>query len=54
MEKIKFNNILERDNIDSNRNISPLIKPKDAYVIDTTSLSINEQVIKLFNIITDN
>ena len=46
--------LLERDKIDSNRNISPLIKPKDAYVVDTTSLSIQEQVIKLFNIITNN
>ena len=46
--------LLERDKIDSNRNISPLIKPKDAYVVDTTTLSIEEQVIKLFNIITNN
>ena len=46
--------LLERDKIDSNRNISPLIKPKDAYVVDTTLLSIEEQVIKLFNIITNN
>tara|TARA_B100002051_G_scaffold266042_1_gene292717 strand:- start:505 stop:1155 length:651 start_codon:yes stop_codon:yes gene_type:complete len=46
--------LLERDKIDSNRNISPLLKPKDAYVVDTTSLSIEEQVIKLFNIITNN
>ena len=46
--------LLERDKIDSNRNISPLIRPKDAYVVDTTSLSIEEQVIKLFNIITNN
>mgnify|MGYP001270946898 FL=1 len=46
--------LLERDKIDSNRNISPLIKPKDSYVVDTTSLSIEEQVIKLFNIITNN
>ena len=46
--------LLERDKIDSNRNISPLIKPKDAYVVDTTSLSIEEQVIKIFNIITNN
>ena len=46
--------LLERDKIDSNRNISPLIKPKDSYVVDTTSLSIEEQVIKIFNIITNN
>ena len=46
--------LLERDKIDSNRNISPLIKPKDAYVVNTTALSIEEQVMKLFNIITNN
>ena len=46
--------LLERDKIDSNRDISPLIKPKDAYVVDTTLLTIEEQVIKLFNIITNN
>ena len=46
--------LLERDKIDSNRDISPLIKPKDAYVVDTTLLSIEEQVNKLFNIITNN
>ena len=46
--------LFERDKIDSNRNVSPLIKPKDAYVVNTTTLSIEEQVMKLFNIITNN
>ena len=46
--------LLKRDKIDSNRDISPLIKPEDAVVVDTTFLSIEEQVIKLFNIITNN
>tara|TARA_B100000575_G_scaffold289717_1_gene292018 strand:+ start:4554 stop:5207 length:654 start_codon:yes stop_codon:yes gene_type:complete len=46
--------ILKRDKIDSDRDISPLIKPKDAIVVDTTFLSIEEQVNKLFNIITNN
>jgi len=41
----------ERDRIDSNRLISPLIKANDAVEIDTTSLTINEQVNKLYNII---
>lgn len=41
----------ERDRIDSNRSISPLIKANDAVEIDTTSLTINEQVNKLYNII---
>ena len=46
--------LLKRDKIDSSRDISPLIKPEDAIVVDTTFLSIEEQVIKLFNIITNN
>ena len=41
----------KRDAIDSNRSISPLIKANDAVEIDTTSLTINEQVNKLYNII---
>ena len=44
----------QRDMLDSNRAISPLIKANDALVIDTTSLSIEEQVNKLYNIITNN
>jgi cytidylate kinase len=42
----------KRDMIDSNRAISPLIKANDSLVIDTTSLSIDQQVNKLYNIIT--
>ena len=44
----------QRDMIDSNRTISPLVKANDALVIDTTSLTIEEQVNKLYNIITNN
>ena len=44
----------QRDMLDSNRAISPLVKANDALVIDTTSLSIDEQVNKLYNIITNN
>ena len=44
----------KRDQIDSSRAISPLIKANDALKIDTTSLTINEQVDKLYNIITNN
>ena len=44
----------QRDMLDSNRAISPLVKANDALVIDTTSLTIEEQVIKLYNIITNN
>ena len=44
----------KRDKIDSNREISPLIKANDALIVDTTLLSIDEQVNKLYNIITNN
>ena len=43
----------KRDQIDSNRAISPLIKTDDALEIDTTSLTIKQQVNKLYNIITN-
>ena len=44
----------KRDKIDSNREISPLIKANDALIVDTTLLSIDDQVNKLYNIITNN
>ena len=37
-------NLSTRDEIDSNRNDSPLIKAKDAIVIDTTNITIEDQV----------
>ena len=43
--------IKKRDEIDSNRLISPLIKVDDAIEIDTTSLTIEEQVTKIYDII---
>lgn len=43
IEKVK-QNIIERDRIDSNRNVSPLTKSPDAIEIDTSNLSIDEQV----------
>ena len=44
----------QRDMLDSNRAISPLVKANDALVVDTTSLTIEQQVNKLYNIITNN
>ena len=41
----------KRDAIDSNRSISPLLKVKDAIEIDTTSLTVDEQVNKIYKII---
>jgi 1-acyl-sn-glycerol-3-phosphate acyltransferase len=37
-------NIIERDRIDSSREISPLIRPPGAVVIDTSNITIEEQV----------
>lgn len=36
--------LLERDRIDSSRDVAPLLKPPDAVVIDTSALSFEEQV----------
>ncbi|WP_337866626.1 (d)CMP kinase [Ignavibacterium sp.] len=43
IEKVK-QNILERDRIDSSRDVSPLTKSPDAVEIDTSNLSIKQQV----------
>jgi len=40
-------NINRRDAHDSSREISPLKEPEDAYVVDTTDLSINEIVYQI-------
>ncbi len=39
-----ISNITERDRIDSTRKESPLVKAKDAVEIDTTHITIDEQV----------
>lgn len=43
-ENIVKENLLNRDKIDSTRKESPLVKAPDAVVVDTSSLSIEEQV----------
>jgi cytidylate kinase len=50
LEEIK-NNISKRDYIDSNREMSPLMKAEDAYEIDTSDLTIEEQVTKMLDIV---
>jgi len=45
--------INKRDKIDSNRLISPLIKVDDAIEINTTSLTIEEQVTRIYDIIIE-
>lgn len=44
-------NIEERDRIDSGRDTSPLIKAKDAVVIDSTGISIEEKTAKALDTI---
>ena len=54
-EKIKFvdlvKRIKDRDFFDTNREISPLRKAFDAIVIDTSDLSIDEQIEKIIKIV---
>jgi cytidylate kinase len=38
------NNLIERDYIDSNRETSPLVRVADAVYLDTTNLSIEEEI----------
>jgi cytidylate kinase len=42
-------NLLERDHIDSNREESPLIKTEDAWVLDNSYLTKNEQLSLVLN-----
>ena len=45
--------ICERDNLDMTRADGPLQKAKDAYEIDTTHLTIEEQVDKIYAIVEE-
>ena len=46
--------IRRRDQLDSSRNHSPLIQAEDAILIDTSQLTINEQIKKIINHINHN
>jgi cytidylate kinase len=48
--KEQLKDLTLRDNIDSKRENSPLTKDKNAYLIDTTDLTIEEQVQKVIRI----
>jgi len=54
-EKVSLNKLIldikRRDKLDSSRRLSPLMRAKDAIIIDTSDLSINEQINKIINII---
>ena len=45
------NNLVNRDKNDINRDLSPLLKANDAIEINTTNLTIDQQVGKIYNII---
>ena len=47
-----INDIEKRDVSDSSRDISPLVQAEDAISINTSNLTINEQVDKIVQIIT--
>ncbi len=49
-EEIK-REIVDRDNRDKGRSSAPLIKPKDAFYIDTTYLTVEEVVNKILKIV---
>jgi cytidylate kinase len=50
MEEIK-QDILKRDRIDSERDIAPLKPAVDAIIIDTTSMTVDQQVAKVMQVI---
>ncbi len=50
LDEIKAN-IEQRDKIDSTRNVSPLMKAQDAIEVDTSNISIQEQVDKILKLI---
>lgn len=45
-------NLIQRDELDSTREVSPLHKAKDAIVIDTTNVTIDEQVDEAIRLAT--
>ncbi len=55
-KRVKFQDVLKnlenRDAIDSSREVAPLVVAKDAYVIDTTNLSVSEVVNKIMQFIS--
>ncbi|WP_028783053.1 (d)CMP kinase [Thalassobacillus devorans] len=53
LEELK-NEIRRRDEIDSKREVAPLVKADDAVEIDTTSLGINEVVERIIAVVKNN
>lgn len=46
-------NLLRRDTIDSSREVDPLTKAPDAYTVDTTELTIEQQVAYIYGLALD-
>ncbi|MBW5400303.1 (d)CMP kinase, partial [Brachyspira pilosicoli] len=46
-----IDSIKKRDEFDSNREDSPLVVPKDAIIIDTTNMTIDEVVQKITDVV---
>jgi cytidylate kinase len=51
-ENIK-EDIIQRDLIDSTRDVAPLKPAKDAIIVDTSNLTIADQVQKVIDIVND-
>lgn len=51
LEELK-EDIKKRDEMDMNREVSPLIKADDAVEVDTTSLTIDEVVQEILNVVS--
>lgn len=49
-EQIK-EEMIKRDDIDSNREVSPLIKPEDAYILDNTNKTVEECVDEIISMV---
>ena len=56
-ESVSLNDLVaqikRRDFLDANRKISPLTRTKDAIVIDTSYLDVEEQIVKIVNIVNN-
>jgi cytidylate kinase len=50
LEEVR-SNIEDRDRIDSSREVSPLIKAKDAVEIDSTNMTIPDEIYKILDMI---
>ena len=50
LEEVK-KNLLERDYIDSHREVSPLSRAEDAYVMDNTHMTLHEELVWILGLL---